>query len=58
MEITMTNLAKIVKKKKKKKKDTKSVVKQVYKGVKGDWDTLMRGLGSGKKKKKLARPGK
>lgn len=49
----MTNLAKIVKKK---KKDTKSVVKGVYKGVKGDWDTLMRGLSGGKKK--LARPGK
>ena len=30
---------------KKKKKDTKDVAKQVGKGVKKDWDSLMKGLG-------------
>lgn len=40
-----TTLRDITRYLKKKKKDTKSVVKQVGKGVKKDWDSLMKGLG-------------
>lgn len=41
---------------KKKKKDTEDVVKQVYAGIKGDWEKLLWVLEPDKDK--IAKPGK
>ena len=48
----------IIKAIKKKKKETKSVMDQVFSGVKGDWQKLLNALETDPTKKKIAKPGK
>ena len=56
MATTVKTITKAVKKT---RKDVESVLKQVYGGVKGDWNELLNGLeGKSSRKRKLARPGK